>query len=932
MGVVLRARDRELGRAVAIKMIREVDGLGADELQRFQREAQANARLRHPNIVALHEVGNHGGRPYLVMDLIDGRPLHHAIDEDKPTPRRVAAMIREVALALEHAHAQGIIHRDVKPANVLVDREGHCHLMDFGLARSSMAGEQLTMSGQLVGTPGYMAPEQAGGEREQQGPPTDVWAIGAVLYRALCGRPPFEGQDLAPMMKKILFDDPPAPRDLVPTVHPDLETIALRCLEKEPEARYPTAKAVARELKRFLDGEAIEARPIGRREKARRWVRRNRLAAGALGLLASLALVAAVAFPLALRDAARRAAAAEANRAEVARAQATGAARVALAKAESRLLELERTESGTPEERLDAIVAAGLELLQRAQTVVTLARPGEERQKARSELATHALAFGELALAQGQWGVSASAFELADAPDKLIEVKERHAAELRGHAQLITNELDRARQDPLFDRSSHDDVVFAILEFRESQTIDLVARALDEVASALRDVIAAAYCGVTERTDFERRADSEPVHVEGLDPKSVREWMDAKERDVSAVTPRAIVDARSHLLARAAGLRRWSSDRDTREYRHILQFVLSDRQDREIPTGMFQVAGVCLKVLQRFRDVGPEALRVIRRYVLWDRDADRVALAAATLAICAPNSAEVETFLRQSWPPKSSSGPIWRRVCSILELSLPTLERSKVAVELERLAKARASVNRLDEAIASLDDAIQVSPYDAQLWGLRGLYLGRLERLGAALADHSRATHLTPGDAIAWLRRGRILQKLGRLREAIDDYSRGLALAPLNADGWRYRGETRWKLEDLEGALHDLTRATHHRDDYIEAWMIRGRVEAELLRSAEATQSFTRAIELRPQIADPWFRRGLALLYQDQDEQSLADLGRAIELEPDNADFLWARSRAHARLGLESLEKADLRRFLEVAPPEHLNRKKAELFLDRFGG
>ncbi len=297
MGTVVRAYDTALRRPVAIKLIGGDSEATATQLRRFEREAVAAARLRHPGIVAVHEVGHDRGRPFLVMELVDGESLEKNLSVGAPSPRAIAALVRKVALALDHAHGHGVVHRDVKPANVIVDRQGEPHLADFGVACLISADDaRITMTGQMVGTPAYMAPEQAQGGFGEIGPRSDVYALGGILYRALVGEPPFQDTELLGLVRRILVEEPVAPRQRNAAVHPDLETIALQCLEKDPARRYLTAAALADDLGRFENGEPIAARPPGRAERWRRWARRNRALALALATCVVLvvALVATV--------------------------------------------------------------------------------------------------------------------------------------------------------------------------------------------------------------------------------------------------------------------------------------------------------------------------------------------------------------------------------------------------------------------------------------------------------------------------------------------------------------------------------------------------------------------------------------------------------------------------------------------------------------
>jgi eukaryotic-like serine/threonine-protein kinase len=279
MGVVYKARQLSLNRTVAVKKILAGAYASPAELARFRHEAEAAACLQHPNIVQIHEVGEQDGRPYLVLEYVDGGSLAEQL-AGTPQPARAAAQLVEtLARAMHDAHQHGIVHRDLKPANVLLAADGTPKITDFGLAKRLDGGPGLTASGAIVGTPSYMAPEQAAGKGKEVGPAADVYALGGVLYECLTGRPPFKAQTPLDTVLQVLADEPVPPARLQPKVPRDLETICLKCLEKQPHKRYDSARDLAEDLRRFQAGEPIRARPAGTLEQLVKWVKRRPLAA-----------------------------------------------------------------------------------------------------------------------------------------------------------------------------------------------------------------------------------------------------------------------------------------------------------------------------------------------------------------------------------------------------------------------------------------------------------------------------------------------------------------------------------------------------------------------------------------------------------------------------------------------------------------------------
>lgn len=323
MGVVYKARQTSLNRFVALKMILSGAHAGTQQRERFRREGEAAAHLKHPNIVQVYEVGEHERHPYCALEYVEGRPLNDVIREGVPPPAWSAAIIEELARAVDYAHRRGIVHRDLKPGNILLENVDSRQqtvdssptttvlptpnranstvyrllstvyfpkITDFGLAKRLDEKDSHTRTGDILGTPSYMAPEQAAGKSKEIGPPADIYALGAILYELLSGVPPFEGQSTWDIVTKVLNQDPMPPSRRNAQAPRDLETICLKCLHKEPAKRYETGLALAEDLHRYLNGEPIEARPVGQLERGVMWVRRRPGISVLLGTSAALLL------------------------------------------------------------------------------------------------------------------------------------------------------------------------------------------------------------------------------------------------------------------------------------------------------------------------------------------------------------------------------------------------------------------------------------------------------------------------------------------------------------------------------------------------------------------------------------------------------------------------------------------------------------------
>jgi eukaryotic-like serine/threonine-protein kinase len=296
MGVVYEARQKGLDRSVAVKMILAGHLASPELVRRFQAEAKAAARLRHSNIVHIHDVGQFQGQDFFAMEYIQGQSLAERIKRGPIDAGAAVRLVATVARAVEHLHQQGIVHRDLKPSNILLDGNDQPYVTDFGLAKVFIGSTDMTATGVIAGTPSYMAPEQASGRRAEIGPATDVYSLGAILYELLTGSPPFHAENPLDTLMAVLSSDPSMPRTLNPHIPRGLELICLKCLAKEPSERYESASALADELDRFARGEALAVRPPTLMQRFLSWTRRQPALASRLGALGIFYVVETVNF------------------------------------------------------------------------------------------------------------------------------------------------------------------------------------------------------------------------------------------------------------------------------------------------------------------------------------------------------------------------------------------------------------------------------------------------------------------------------------------------------------------------------------------------------------------------------------------------------------------------------------------------------------
>ena len=851
MGAVYRAFHPGLKRLVALKVLLAGRGAGENERARFRREAEAAARLQHPGIVAIHDVGEADGLPYLVMDLVEGQGLDKRLRDEGPLPPREAARLaRDLALALGYAHTRAVLHRDMKPQNVLLDREGRPRITDFGLAKDLELDDGLTKTGVVMGTPAYMPPEQARGQAEAIDRRADVYALGATLYEMLTGRPPFRGPTMIHVIHKVLKEEPVPPRRLRREVDRDLETICLRCLEKEPERRYGTAQALAEDLGRWLDGAPIQARRPGPAERVWKWARRNpslsSVSAGSILLLATVAGSATVLLPRRERQRLTSAAREEALR-------AVEAASLASAR------------SVTPAERLGPALRA----LQTAQRWRDLA-PGEPA--ARAAQVEAACALGEVALEGEQWDLATQSFEQAAALDEARgragrrRVEEARQARDRLREAEVLGVLARARSGELArEPEGLLDGVFALVRWPDPETVTLLGRELDEASRELLRVERELLLEATAREGDPGAWAGLPA---ALDERAARAGTAPLSSASEALWLRASERARTVV---AGGTRReWLP-------------LLAARQ-RAALGARLDAARVACEALGRLGSPGGLATSeaALGRYL--EAEAEEEAAIRAARALVRLGSQSGARLAQRS---RRRFG-LTSRFSQELQ---PALVRLGVPLELEaeggrgvyERGEARLAQGDLAGARADFERALELEP---ELWGAWSNLAMVRQRQGdsqAALVAFDRALALAPEEAALHYNRAGLLWTLGDQAAALQAYARAVALAPANALFRAGRAVALEATGDLDSALREMDESLRLDPAPAGRWLQRGDLHLRRGERAQALADYERALSLEPGTAPAGADRGWLRRLEGRREEAVADLQKALELDPSAA-------------------------------------------------
>ncbi len=841
MAVVLRAWDRSLNRAVALKTLREELASKPDALRRFQREAQTLAKLSHPNIVTVYDVIEQGGRVQLVMELVEGSPLDQLLPRAAADLDGCVRLLAKVARAAHYAHGHGIVHRDLKPANILVTPAGEPKVTDFGLAHLLQSGTTMTRSGVVLGTPIYMAPEQVLGRPEGITVRTDVYALGTILYEMCTGRAPFLGESAEAVYRQVLDEEPEPPRRRNPKVARDLETICLKAMAKEPERRYATAAELADDLERWIAREPVRARPPS---LAYLWftrVRRNPVAWGVATLaMGGLVFAAATVWQ-------QMAARARVRRDQEALGTLERDVLPIIDRARARLQAADRMQFSPTFsfDRWDEALAEALRLCDDA-----IAR--------HPTFAMAHLERGRVRLARCDW-------------DRAI-VDFTEAVRLNGQLAAARLERARARVEQVF-AIEHRVAAGSETEGRGTKSRELLRLALEDLQAApaarleqeeraIAEILLLFLQGRSDDAVAAARAKTDTGEIDDRGHRLIGEILHRGRR------PEAVEPFKTLTDRRPGDARAWS------RYAHMLCDAQRYREaetaaDRalQLQPGFVEALvdrGLCRRHLGKVEEAFADYERALKL-----QQASGLALVyRANLHRVQRDFDRAAADLDEALRIDPEDVDAWST------LGMVHLERGELDRALETFGKLiaikpdypeaycnRAEVHRhkgdLDRAFEDCDRAIELRPAYYEAWCNRGVYHIFRGHFDKAVADCTRAIEMEPNRAKAYTNRGVALRKLGRLPQALEDYNRSLELHEPDASTHYNRGVAHELLVSPREALADYERAAELNPSDPDAWTACARINMSLNRWRDAERDVLKGLELKP--GDPqlsaWLRR-----------------------------------------------------------------------------
>jgi serine/threonine protein kinase/Tfp pilus assembly protein PilF len=945
MGVVYKARHRRLGRLVALKMVLAGAHVGQVGLARFRAEAEAVAKLLHSNIVQIYETGEHEGRPYFSLEFVDGGSLDQKLRESPTSPRSAARLMETLARTMDVAHQRGIVHRDLKPANILLARIDSQSSMvrqreldsstlpsdhwarstvpkiaDFGLAKRVDEDSSQTQSGTILGTPSYMAPEQASGKNREIGPAADIYSLGAILYELLVGRPPFKASNPIDTVRQVIEQEPVPPRQLEPRVPHDLETICLKCLEKDPAKRFVSAAELADDLRRFVDDEPIRARPTPPWERAWKWGKRRKAIVALMGVCA-MAAIGTVLF-IAWHNVSLRGrldvALAKERRARQREQDAIAEQRLSLLQQEAQKLfdsaRVSVAASDWPSARLHlekALTTIGSEarvvdLKEPAQALLKRVEKELRVEADRRESQARFQGFGKLRDEAQFLGTLYTGMDLSA---NLEAARAAVQQALRVYGVLASKGARPALDDYLSDPQKTEiqgDCYQLLLILAETEAQTAPDRKPLEKAHYLRKALS-----LLEQAQA-LKAPSRAFHLRrGRYLSMLGDRNEAAQADKAAQAA-PLDDVLDHFLMADELYRREEFADAIKEFDHVL----------ESKPGHFwarYLNAICL-----LRQGRPAEARTLLSACLAERS-DFVWLyllrGFAQQELQAWSSADSDFQKAAQMPLDDNARYVLSVNRGVLRVKQERFEDAivdlKAAIERKpkafqayvNLANAYRRLGQLAPALEAIDRAAALEPGLAQLYRLRArLYLERNEP-AKALADFDQAIARentnSPHQADDQVERGRILLSGASFAQALGCFDVAIKLQKDHSLAQRLRAETLFRLGRFEEVIAAFDRYLETGKPLESVYRGRGLARAELGQYPGAIEDFTKALELHPTSAVQAFR-GWTHLVVDAPKLALRDFELAIELDPKNGDAYNGRGFVRASQGRhrEALEDA----------------------------
>jgi serine/threonine protein kinase/tetratricopeptide (TPR) repeat protein len=937
MGVVYWAWQTGLNRAVALKMLLAGAHAGPQTRARFKVEAEAAARLQHPNIVPIYEIGTHEGLPYFSLEYLEGSSLADQLNAGPLPVERAVALVEALARALQYAHQKGIVHRDLKPANILLNADGVPKITDFGLAKLVVGGDSSpTVTGSIMGTPNYMAPEQAEGRTRDIGPLADVYALGAILYHLLTGRPPFQGTTMLDTLEQVRSLEPVPPQQLQRKVPRDLETVCLKCLQKEPRKRYPSAGDFAEDLRRFLAGEPVRARPVGTWERGVKWARRRPALAALYGVSAATALGLLAMTGWHYTDLRARLDEAQTNwrneaqlrheeeertRLAGVRAQVQGllaGAREDIGKedwkaANRRLLgALARIDA---EPALDDLRPQARGLLDRSSRLETL------RQEVRGKVDQFwkryddALFHGTLLTgvdlpanlkacqaaareALGLFGVAEDGKGGPVFPDRYLSDADKKAVTAGCYDLLLV--LAEAVAQPLPGESA--------------------AARREHAGRALALLERAQQLGLTTRAYHLRKSDY--LARLGEPAQAAAEWCRAQLIAPASANDQFLIgdlSYRAEDLPAAMGHFRRALDADPKHFwaQYFLAVCyLKSERPREAVAYLTSCLGR--------RDDFPWVY-LLRGYA-YAQLGDFASAEADFKEVARRDPNEYGLYVNRGLS-RLEQGKLAEAVADLRHATRLKPDQYPAYVNL---AEAYRRQKDLDEALRQLDRAVELAPAVAGNHWRRALVREERGDLAEALRDLDEAVRLeNPASrrlAEYECARARMLRRRHKDAEALAACDAALRSDPDSTAAHRLRADTLLALNRGPEALADFDQYLRRDQDDPAAYRQRGFERAKQGDQPGAIADYTRSLEIEPRSAGTRARRGWALLdSREATRQALRDFDEAIKLEPRNGELYAGRGYARVLLGEYREGVADAEEGLKLGPRDDELRQRVAL-------